>query len=373
MFAYESFYRQQLDLISLLRAEVEGWLHIADIRPSRGGDSVVFVGRLTHDAESVYGRLREPFRRLGYTPLLRRERDGSDIIVAEKGIFGISRLKPGLNVLLLALTLLTTLFFGAAFAGVNPLLPLQRALAAGRWAGVLGVLQAGAPFALSLLFILGVHEMGHFVAAKLHRVDATLPYFIPVPFGLGTMGAFIRMKSPVESRKALFDVGVAGPLAGFVVAIPLMAFGLMQSSIVPATHGVSLLGRSLLVQWMINVLVPHPAGTAIALSPVAVAAWFGLLITGLNLLPMGQLDGGHVAYAVLGKWAQPVATVSFAILLVLGWQVWSGWYTWAFFALITGLRHPEPLNDITPLDAGRRLLGLLTLALLFLLVTPKPF
>lgn len=373
MYAYETFYQQQLDLIGQLRAEVEGLLHIADIRPSGRGDSVEFAGRLQRDAESVFNRLREPFRRLGYTPIMRRETDGTDIIVAQRGVPRISRLRPGLNVVLLGLTLLTTLFFGAAFADVNPVRALAAAVNGGQWEGLLEVLLAGTPFALSLLFILGVHEMGHFVAAKLHRVDVTLPYFIPVPFGLGTLGAFIQMKSPVENRKALFDVGLAGPLAGFVVAVPLMIFGLMTSAVAPAAGAGGALGKSLLVEWLVNVFAPHPAGTMLNLSPVAIAAWFGLLITGLNLLPMGQLDGGHIAYAVLGNLARPVATASFIGLLLLGWQVWSGWYTWAFFALITGLRHPQPLNDITPLDGGRRLLGFLTLILFFLLVTLRPF
>jgi len=124
---------------------------------------------------------------------------------------------------------------------------------------------------------------------------------------------------------------------------------------------------------MADLLVPHTAFQAVALSPVAFAAWFGLLVTGFNLLPMGQLDGGHIAYAVLGRAARPLAMATFAGLLVLGFTVWSGWYTWAFFAFITGLRHAAPLNDITPLGGGRRFVGLLTLVLFFLLITPRPF
>ena len=373
MYANETFYRQQLDLVGRLRAEVEGLLHIADIRPSARGDAVMFVGRLAADAESVYNRLREPFRRLGFTPIMRRESDGTDIIVAQRGVSRIARLNPGINVLLLGLTLATTLFFGASFAGMDPARALSAALENGQWGRLVQALAAGAPFAGSLLLILGVHEMGHFVAARLHRVQVTLPYFIPVPFPLGTLGAFIQMKSPVENRKALFDIGLAGPLAGFVVAVSLMIFGLVTSTVIPASGPEGLLGKSLLVEWLVNVFAPHPAGTMLNLSPVAIAAWFGLLITGLNLLPMGQLDGGHIAYAVLGSRARGVATVSLVTLLLLGLRVWSGWFTWAFFALITGLRHPEPLNDITPLDGGRKFLGLLTLALFFLLVTPRPF
>jgi membrane-associated protease RseP (regulator of RpoE activity) len=250
---------------------------------------------------------------------------------------------------------------------------LLRAWGAGQWAAVLPALYAGLPFAGTLLFILGVHEMGHYVAARLHGVQVTLPYFIPVPFlGLGTFGAFIQMKSPVENRKALFDVGVAGPLAGFVVAVPLMIIGLLQPEVARGT-GIGFFGSSLFLKALTAVFVPHAATQALQLSPMAIAAWFGLLVTALNLLPMGQLDGGHVAYALLGRFAQPVAMVTFAILVVLGLTVWNGWLIWALFALITGLQHPQPLNDITSLDWGRRLVGLFTLGLFVLLITPRPF
>lgn len=373
MFAYESLYQQQVDLIGRLRGEVEGWLHIDDIRTGRHGDAVVFIGKLATDAETVFARVLEPFRRLGYTPFLRRDDDGADVLVARRGVFESVPLRWGLNALLFALTVGTTVFFGASFAGANPLRALGPALNAGQFGPLLDTLSAGAPFAAGLLLILFVHEMGHYIAARLHGVHVTLPYFIPVPFGLGTLGAFIQLKSPVQNRKALFDVGVAGPLTGFVVAFVLFVIGLLTSSVTPSLAGGGLLGKSLLVSWLVNTIVPHPAGTAIALSPLAVAAWFGLLVTALNLLPLGQLDGGHIAYSVLGKYAQPVAWLAFAGLLYLGATAWSGWYFWAFFTLVTGMRHPQPLNDITPLDGGRKALGIFTLILFLVLVTPKPF
>ena len=373
MYTSESVQEQQVNLIGRLRAEVEGWFQIRDIRTGRRGDAVVFMGQLATDAETAFSRLLEPLRRLGYTPFLRRDDDGNDILVARRGVFERVPLRWGVNVVLFGLTVLTTLFFGASFAGANPLPALSAALNGGQFAPLLEVLAVGAPFALSLLLILLVHEMGHYVAARMHGVQVTLPYFIPVPFGLGTLGAFIQLKSPVQNRKALFDVGVAGPLAGFVVALALFIYGLLTSDVV-ATAGVTgMLGRSALVTWLVNLFVPHAIGTAIALSPIAVAAWFGLLVTALNLLPLGQLDGGHIAYSVLGNYARPLAWAAFAGLIILGATVWSGWYFWAFFTLITGMRHPEPLNDITPLDGGRKFLGILTLILFFLLVTPKPF
>jgi membrane-associated protease RseP (regulator of RpoE activity) len=372
MFSYEAKFQQQLDLIGRLRQQLEGLLQISDVRTTDQGEAVMFVGKLAHDAESVYGALRERFRSLGYTPVMRRE-GTSDIIVAQRGVVAAARFNPLLNVILLIATIFTTLLAGAGIAGLNVYPVLRAAWANGDFARLVPLLYAGIPFAGTLLFILGVHEMGHYVAARRHGVQVTLPFFIPVPFiGLGTLGAFIQLKSPVENRKALFDVGVAGPLAGFVVAVPLMIIGLLQSEIVRRT-GASMFGTSLFLQALTAIVAPHAANQAIALSPMALAAWFGLLITGLNLLPMGQLDGGHIAYAVLGRLARPLATVTFFALLVMGFTLWNGWLVWAFFALITGLRHPQPLNDITPLGWGRRLLGLFTLLLFFLLITPRPF
>jgi membrane-associated protease RseP (regulator of RpoE activity) len=375
MFTYERPYQQQVDLIGQLRQEVEGLLRIADTQVIRGasarGDAVMFAGQLVNDAEFTYNALRERFRRLGYTPFLRRE-GATDIVVAQRGVSRIARYNPLINVALFIATVFTTLFAGAFFAGVNPLTALNAALRSGDLLRLASVFAAGVPFAATLLFILGVHEMGHYVAARLHGVQVTLPYFIPMPLSiLGTFGAFIQMKSPVENRKALFDVGLAGPLAGFVVAVPLMIVGLLQSEVVARTaQGV--VGSSLLVRWLVDLVVPHAANQAVALSPIAIAAWFGLLITGINLLPIGQLDGGHVAYAVLGRATRPLAYATFAGLILMGFT-WSGWWTWAVLALFMGLSHPEPLNDITPLDGTRKILGVLTLGLFFLLITPKPF
>ena len=371
MFSYEARVQQQMDLVSRLRQQVEGLFNISDVQTTDQGEGVVFVGQLLLNAESAYSSLRERFRSLGYTPVLRRE-GNQDIVVAHRGVFAAARFNPLINLVLLLATMFTTLLAGASFAGVNAYSVLGRAWITGNFAAVLPALWAGLPFAGTLLFILGVHEMGHYVAARLHGVNVTLPYFIPVPFlGLGTFGAFIQMKSPVENRKALFDVGVAGPLAGFVVAVPLMVIGLLQSHVLART-GLGF-GSSLLLRALAAVFIPHAANQAIALSPMAIAAWFGLLVTAINLLPMGQLDGGHVTYAVLGRFSRPIALVTFAILVVLGITVWNGWLIWALFALITGLQHPQPLNDITPLDWGRRLVGLFTLGLFFLLITPRPF
>lgn len=371
MLTYEARFQQQLDIIGRLRAAVEGLFTVADVQTADRGDAVIFIGRLASDADGVYTTLRERFKHLGYTPVLRREGQ-SDIVVAQRGVVGIMRSNPLVNLVLLAATMFTTLLVGSAFAGVNAL-PVLRAIWNGAdLARLVPVLTAGAPFAATLLFILGVHEMGHYVAARLHKVQVTLPYFIPVPFGLGTFGAFIQLKSPVENRKALFDVGVAGPLAGFAVALPLMIVGLLSSDVVARDPQVSAMGSSLLMRALTAIFVPHAAGEMVVLSPVAIAAWFGLLLTAFNLLPLGQLDGGHITYAVLGKYARPVGLITFALMVVAGLTLWSGWLTYALFALLTGLRHAPPLNDITPLGWGRRLVGLATLVLFFVLITPRP-
>jgi membrane-associated protease RseP (regulator of RpoE activity) len=372
MFTYESLLQRQFDIVSALRAEIEGLMRLGDIQTSGRGESVVFVGRLQTNAEDTYRLARDRFRRLGYTALLRHE-NGEDIIVAQKGVSIFTRSNPLINIFLLLATIVTTTFVGASFAGVNILSVFQPALNTGQYLPLLSALGAGASFSATLLLILGVHEMGHYIAARMHHVHVTLPYFIPVPFGLGTFGAFIQLKSPVENRRALFDVGLAGPVAGFLVALPLMIAGLMASEVVPAVGIGGQLGQSILLGWLVDLFQPHAAGYAVALNPVAIAAWFGMLVTGFNLLPMGQLDGGHVAYAVLGKAARPLAYLTFGGLVLAGFTLWSGWWTWAFFVFITGLRHAEPLNDVTPLDPARKFVGLLTLIWFFLIITPRPF
>jgi membrane-associated protease RseP (regulator of RpoE activity) len=201
-----------------------------------------------------------------------------------------------------------------------------------------------------------VHEFGHYAAARWHRVTATLPYFIPMPVGgLGTLGAFISVRSPMKNRTVLFDIGLAGPLAGFVVAVPLLVAGILLSEPVSSiTPGLTqrVLGSSVLVRVVSSFFSSALPNQTLALHPVYFAAWLGLLITGINLLPIGQLDGGHVAYALFGRAAHHVARGAFLLLIVAGMLLSRTWLIWAMFALFGGLHHPPPLNDIVPL--GRR-------------------
>ncbi|MBN2469845.1 MAG: site-2 protease family protein [Anaerolineae bacterium] len=242
---------------------------------------------------------------------------------------------------------------------------------------LLDALSAAGPFALTLLFILGVHEMGHYVAAKRHRVKVTLPFFIPlpVPGSLGTLGAVIFIRSPLKTRRALFDVGISGPLAGLVVALPLFVIGLLLP---PITFGapINLIFRAVgvppLLHWLGDPVVQGSLSRAILLHPVALAAWFGVLLTALNLLPLGQFDGGHVAYALFGRRAWPLAYAVFSLLALAGFLFWPTWLIWAFLALMTGLQHPPPHDDITPLDLRRKALGWLTILIFLLILVPQP-
>jgi membrane-associated protease RseP (regulator of RpoE activity) len=222
--------------------------------------------------------------------------------------------------------------------------------------------------------ILLVHEMGHFVMSRVHGVEATAPYFLPgPPFLVGTFGAFIRMQTPTN-RRALFDVGAAGPWAGFVVAIPAVLYGLSLSEVraLETLEGGLMLGDSLVFAWLTRfALGVDPADATIILHPIALAGWFGLFVTFLNLLPIGQLDGGHVIYALLGKrhrWVARLGVVTIVGLAFLGWQ---GWMMWAVLVTFLGLDHPPTIDD-TPLDPRRRVAAWLTVALFAVTFMPTP-
>jgi membrane-associated protease RseP (regulator of RpoE activity) len=234
-------------------------------------------------------------------------------------------------------------------------------------------------YSLSILAILGCHEMGHYVACRIYGVDATLPYFLPAPLPLtGTFGAFIRIRSRIPDKKALFDIGLAGPIAGFVVTIPVLFIGLTLSRVerLPENFSGAWLGEPLLFQaasWL--VWGDLGEGMTINTHPMAFAAWFGLLATALNLFPLGQLDGGHVAYAVLGSRATvlSLATICVAIGLTL---VSSSWIVWTILMvvmlLVIGPRHPPTLDDTTPVGRGRLLLAIVGLIMLIVSFTPAP-
>lgn len=212
----------------------------------------------------------------------------------------------------------------------------------------------GLSFSIPLIMILLAHELGHYCACLYYQLDASLPYFLPVPTFIGTFGAFIRIRSIIYSRTVLFDVGIAGPLAGMVVLLPFLFFGLWMSKPAPAlaTAGDLVFGQPLLMQWMNHIFHPQNRAEEIYLHPMARAAWVGLFATALNLLPIGQLDGGHIVYAVSSRWANAITLVAIAALVPLGWFYWP-WWGWAVALYFFGRRHPR-IEDSHPLD-GRRL------------------
>ena len=269
---------------------------------------------------------------------------------------------PFTNIILFLVTLFSTLVAGTLQQGINPL--------ENPWS-----IWKGIPFSFTLLLILGAHEFGHYFMSRRHHIDVTLPYFIPAPSFIGTFGAFIKMKSPIMDRRILLDIGAAGPIAGLIVAVPVLLVGLYLSEVrVEAVESGMNLGSSLffsLLSWLVHGSLPDEAN--LILHPVAFSGWIGLLVTSLNLLPVGQLDGGHVAYAVLGSKQRLVAKGVIAILVVVGIFGWIGWLVWAGIIIIMGVNHPPVIYDWIPLDKRRQYIGWITLAVFVLTFTPVPF
>lgn len=237
------------------------------------------------------------------------------------------------------------------------------------------ILFQGPAFAAALLAILVAHESGHYLLCRRYGIDASLPYFIPGPNIFGTFGAFIRIRSPFPDRNALFDVGAAGPWAGFVVAVPVLAAGLARSTIVTMEPGpfTLRLGDSLLIRGLTWLIVgPLPDGSDLLFHPLALAGWAGVLVTSLNLLPAGQLDGGHVLFAA-GLRSRLFSLLPVPALLWLAWFHWPGWAFWAVVLLLmAALGHPPTMDDAIPLSPGRRMAALLTVILLALTFIPEP-
>ncbi len=232
----------------------------------------------------------------------------------------------------------------------------------------------GIPFSFTLLLILGVHEFGHWIMCKLHNVPATVPYFIPMPNLLGTMGAFIRIKGAIPTRRALLDIGMAGPIAGFIIALPATVIGLLLSTPTPVFQPEGMqMGTSILTLLLVTLIFPSlPDGFTIILHPIGFAGIIGLLITSLNLLPIGQLDGGHIASALFGRRQWNIARVFLFLLAPLG-LLWEGWWFWLALLLLMGFRHPVIQDDARSLGSIRRKLAWFTIAVFLLTFVPMPF
>ncbi len=270
-----------------------------------------------------------------------------------------------INVVLFLLTVFTTTSVGALMGGRDP------------FSGIEGFV-SGFPFSLTIMAILGVHELAHYFAGRKWGIEVSLPYFIPAPFPpIGTFGAVIRMKSPIPNRKALVDVGVAGPLAGFVLAVLASVLGLSMSHVVPVHAGAEsvslMLGESLLFKLLAYLVVgPLPEGHDIMLSSVAFAGWIGLFVTALNLMPFGQLDGGHVLFALSPRVHDLLRRIRLPLLLLFGLTLWNGWFVWAALLFFIGGPHPHPSVMERRLDPIRTALAFTAIIIFFLCIIPSP-
>lgn len=334
---------------------LSNWVQIINSR--RSGNNLLIDGYINPGVtpEYVLQQTRSAVPKISYYKINSRD------------VFAI-RLKgwrqkiPLLNLILLVLTICSTLFAGTLLAGFNPLQDFS-------------LIVKGVPFSLTLMLILGVHELGHFLMAKKNQVDASLPYFLPAPTFIGTFGAFIKMRAPVQRRRALVEIGAAGPIAGFLIAVPALFVGLSASTIMntPNTVGIKL-GESILMKIATWIMYPGLTDAMdIMLHPVAFAAWIGMLVTMLNLLPIGQLDGGHIAYALLGKWYKKIGWGALGAILILSifsanWLIWA-----ALVYLLTRMRHPPILDSNSPVTKYEKMLGIITLVIFILTFIPVPF
>lgn len=291
-----------------------------------------------------------------------------------------------LNILLFVITIFSTIFVGLsmslgyvhtdAIVG-NSELPIDLETFSNPQ-----VLSLSIIYAAVLLGILLGHELGHFLTCRYYRIDATLPYFIPAPTLIGTLGAFIKIKSPITRKQQLFDIGVAGPLTGFILSLPAVIYGLSISKVVRSMPPEESLTSPFIVYSFGDPLILKiigamifkniPPGYEIFLHPVAFAGWVGILVTAFNLFPIGQLDGGHVAYALFGRKSQNLARFFLMVFVVMGIFLWIGWFIWAFIIMILGLRHPRIQDEETPLSPKRKFIGFMIILIFILSFIPDP-
>lgn len=341
-----------------------------------------FDGRLLVPSEAAYDQLDSQFRPLGLTPVFREANDGTQFVYV---IEGRSRPAPTgwiWNAVLLFATFLSVLYVGKLFGWNEQLAALSdnpfeygRLLARIQEAEWYTDLHVGIPYAFAILLILGAHELGHYFAARRRNHAASLPFFIPFPFGIfGTFGAFIQLREPMRNRKVLLEVGAAGPLAGLIFAVPILFIGLATSTIGPLTPGGLSEGNSLfymLSKFLVFGRILPGGGEDVFVNSLAWAGWTGLFVTGLNLLPMGQLDGGHVLYSLVGERAKRLywpLVAGMGILTLLNDSL-----LFIFVLLLLfGRAHAVPLDNITPLGQRHRWVAIGTLIIFILVFVPLP-
>lgn len=321
-----------------------------------------FIGKLREPWEINLRNLKMALESYSYIPFFSKKKNFHILTLAERIYKEEKKEKHWLNLVLFLLTLFTTLLVGSFHQGGNPFLKISDIF-------------LGIPFSFSLLAILGSHELGHYFVAKREKVSVSLPYFLPVPHPLiGTMGAFIKMRSIIPSKKSLIRVGIAGPLIGFLIALPITYFGLKLSKVIrldEIRYGLSL-GNSIIFSLLTKIVFKDiPQGFDILLHPMAFAGWLGFFVTSLNLIPLGQLDGGHIAYALFGHLKIPIIVI-LGILLYLS-RYWVGWLFWVIIVSLLSLRHPPAQDEITPLTKKDIFLAVVALIILLLTFSPKPF
>lgn len=370
-----------------LRKHLTGLLRVDDHEVVVAPDKVIaFRGTLLADSAASYEAMSQRFAAAGYTAWLRKRPGGGHEVLASKGVSQPRPPRNWLNLILFIATLLSVLYVGAGY-GLEGSGLLDTPLSPGEYLALpLRYLHLGVPFAATLMGILLTHELSHYVVARKYGSPVGLPYFIPLPFNiLGTMGAVIVQKGPMKNRKALLDIGMAGPLGGLVVAIPLLILGLALSEVGPPPPNAEVAwqeGNSLLylaLKYLVFGRILPSGGEDVWLHPIAFAAWSGLLVTMINLIPVGQLDGGHVSYALLGRrsWALGFASVGVMAawgmwLILAGNQAGSFWVTWGLLNLAMNRLHPPPLDDASGIGLWRYALGLLLLLVFLVTLMPAP-
>ncbi len=337
-----------------------------------GVDGNVFVYKVIEIVESDFEKVLRELEELGYWAALKK-RNGRTLLF----VFPAQEIKesnPWLPWIFLIATILTTFM-----AGYYQALLYVSFLDKFGLPGLRNPYLIALSFSVSVMAILGTHEMGHKIAAVYHGVKATVPYFIPFPNLIGTMGALIRVKSPIPTRNAAIDLGTSGPIAGFLVAIPVSIIGMKLSvavpqSAVPPTEGGITLGGNLFFYLLGKYLFPIPDGYVLYLHPVAIAGWVGILVTFLNLIPAAQLDGGHIARAFLSEKTHRYFTILLGFLLMAMGFLWIGWMIWAALILFMGsMGNPGALDEVTPISKKRIALAAVAVVIFFLSVTPVPF
>lgn len=389
------------DSFGLLRPIVAQVMDIQDVTMGRNEKYTVrFRGMLRIDSEEAYTKVEAGFHERNFTPLFRLE-DGQQVILAMPGAVDPRPINPQINLVMFIITAFCVFYTGAFYElSATATSDVQLLLDS------LFKIYVGWPFAVSLLAILLAHEFGHYFVARFHKSPATLPFFIPLPAPLspfGTLGAVIVAQKPFRNRRVQLDIGIAGPWAGFLVAIPVLIIGLMRSHLavinVPAGAGASFEGNSIfylaikyllfgkllpqpvdygaygaLVYWVRYIFTgtPLPLGALdVTLDQVAWAGWAGLLVTGLNLIPVGQLDGGHAISVLIGPATKRLVPVILVLMVGLGF-FWNGWWLWAALIYFLNQRSAEILDEITPLDPTRKVLAIATLILFVIVFIPVP-